>query len=74
MHGLCTFGFVGRAVLRDDVTATRRSSLLSGVDSHGPAIPGEPLETRMWKRARQILFTTSSGSGQVLSGGYATRR
>lgn len=74
MHGLCTFGFVGRAVLREMFDSDPTSIATLGCRFASPALPGEPLETRIWQESGQILFATSSGSGQVLSGGYATRR
>jgi len=69
LHGLCTFGFVTRALVRDiaggDPTQLRSlSARFSGV-----VHPGDSLQTRMWKAADdQYLLEVQSGRGhKVLS-------
>lgn len=74
MHGLCTFGFVGRAVLGGMMDGDPSSIAAIGCRFAAPAIPGEPLESRLWNEGDQILFTTSAAKGAVLAGGYVTRR
>jgi acyl dehydratase len=74
MHGMCTVGFVGRALLAalcdGDPTAIR--SL--GCRFAAPALPGEPLETSIWKTAHGGQFEVRSGGRIVLSNGYCTLR
>ena len=74
MHGLCTVGFVGRALLAvvcdGDPTALRQL----GCRFVAPALPGELLETRIWRTAHGEQFETSSGGRVVLSGGYCNLR
>lgn len=73
MHGLCTFGFAGRAILAE-LGGDPDSVAAIGCRFAAPAIPGQSLETQVWHQDKQILFTTSSAGGPVLSGGYATLR
>jgi acyl dehydratase len=74
MHGLCTFGFVGRAVLREMLGGNPAAIAAIGCRFAAPALPGEPLESRFWNEGDQLLFTTSGASGPVLTGGYVQRR
>jgi acyl dehydratase len=70
LHGLCTYGFTGRALLHS----------LCGGDSDkfrhiegrfaSPVLPGEALTIRIWKtEAGQAVFTTSVGDRVVLDQG-----
>lgn len=67
LHGLCTFGFAGRALLGwvcDGDPARFRS--MSGRFT-SPVFPGEHLTTRMWRVGDDAaLFTTHGGDGRVV--------
>jgi acyl dehydratase len=74
MHGMCTFAMVGSAVLADvaesDITRLRRLAVRF---SH-PVIPGETLETRIWRlessRGSAYGFETVNPEGsRVVSNG-----
>lgn len=66
LHGLCTFGFTGRALLHtlcgSDPTRFRS---MSGRFS-APVYPGDTLTVKMWVDGREARFTTSSGDGRVV--------
>jgi len=70
LHGLCTYGFSGRALLRelcdDDVT---RFQHIEGRFS-SPVLPGDALTVRMWRTgASEAVFTTSVGDRTVIDQG-----
>jgi acyl dehydratase len=67
LHGLCTYGFTGRALLHtlcDGDPARFRS--MSGRFS-SPVFPGEALTVRMWREGRdRALFQTVGPDGRVV--------
>ena len=70
LHGLCTYGFTGRALLKalcnDDVTKFRH---VEGRFS-SPVMPGDALTVRMWTVAPgETVFTTSVGDRVVIDQG-----
>jgi acyl dehydratase len=70
LHGLCTYGFTGRALLKalcnDDVT---RFGHIEGRFS-SPVMPGDALTVRMWTiEPGRTLFTTSVGDRVVIDQG-----
>ncbi|HLJ08528.1 MAG TPA: MaoC family dehydratase, partial [Acidimicrobiia bacterium] len=66
LHGLCTYGFTGRALLHalcgSDPT---RFKTMEGRFSK-PVFPGESLTVRMWVDGGRATFTTESSSGQIV--------
>jgi len=73
LHGLCTYGFTGRALLHSlcgGDPAQFRS--MSGRFS-SPVFPGEPLTIRIWAEGDgEAVFQTVGGDGRVvLDGGRA---
>jgi acyl dehydratase len=70
LHGLCTYGFTGRALLH---------TLAGGDPAHfhhiegrfsSPVIPGEALTISMWNTAPgEAVFTTSVGDRVVIDQG-----
>ena len=74
LHGLCTYGFTGRALLHrlcgGDPTRFRT---MEGRFS-SPVLPGERLTVRMWDTAAgEALFQTTGDDGRVvLDGGRLT--
>ncbi|MBN2624323.1 MAG: enoyl-CoA hydratase, partial [Acidimicrobiales bacterium] len=74
LHGLCTYGFTGRALLHslcDGDPSLFRA--MSGRFS-SPVFPGESLTVRLWVEGDgQAVFQTVGGDGRVvLDGGQAT--
>jgi acyl dehydratase len=67
LHGLCTYGFTGRALLHtlcDGDPARFRS--MSGRFS-SPVFPGEALTVRMWRQGEsQAVFQTLGPDGRVV--------
>ncbi|MCB2073961.1 MAG: MaoC family dehydratase N-terminal domain-containing protein [Novosphingobium sp.] len=70
LHGLCTFGFVGRAIL----------SLVGGEPSRigamkvrfsSPVVPGDTLTTEFWRQGKALLFRTHADGRLALDGGEA---
>ena len=66
LHGLCTFGYAVRAVLG----AFGCDARALGCRFSSPVMPGDSLETRMWREGPElVLFEVWVGSKRVLSGG-----
>jgi acyl dehydratase len=69
LHGLCTYGFTGRALLAalcdDDVTRFRH---IEGRFS-APVLPGDTLTIRIWVDGDAAQFTTSVGDRVVIDQG-----
>jgi len=74
MHGLCTLGFVGRALIgyACDGEADRVAKL--GVRFSNPVMPGDTIETRIWPGADDLRFTAFVDDRPVLAEGYLTLR
>lgn len=66
LHGLCTYGFAGRALLHTicDSDPTRFHHVEGRFAS--PVFAGESLTIRMWSTgADETVFTTSAGAGET---------
>ena len=63
LHGLCTYGFTGRALLHSlcDGDPTRFGSMDSRFSS--PVFPGEPLTVQMWVDGGQAIYRTIASAG-----------
>lgn len=66
LHGLCTFGFTGRALLAAlcDNDPTRFRSVEGRFSS--PVFPGEDLTVRMWVDGNQSVYQTQGSDGRVV--------
>ena len=74
LHGLCTYGFTGRALLHTlcDSDPARFTSMEGRFTS--PVFPGEKLEVAMWTDGGQAVFETRGEDGRgVLTGACETR-
>jgi acyl dehydratase len=70
LHGLCTFGFVGRALLAQvGEDPARLASIKARFSS--PVMPGEVLTTSIWREDGRLLFRTAVGDRVVLDAGEA---
>lgn len=74
LHGLCTYGYAGRALLRHvvDGDASRFGEMFGRFSS--PVLPGEELTTRIWRTQTGALFQTLVGDRVVLDRGEFTTR
>ena len=66
LHGLCTYGFTGRALLHSVCGGDpMRFHHIEGRFA-SPVFPGEALTIRMWSiGAGEAVFTTSAGAGDA---------
>jgi len=66
LHGLCTYGFTGRALLHGVCGGDpARFGSMSGRFSH-PVLPGETLVTSIWRDDGGALFQTAKKDGTVV--------
>ena len=74
LHGLCTYGVAGPAILR--TFCNYQPEKLSGLSVRfsAPVYPGETLRTEMWRRGDTILFRSRALERDVvvLNNGVAT--
>ena len=73
LHGLCTYGFTGRALLHAlcDSDPARFGSM--GGRFKSPVVPGETLEVHAWEEDGQVMFQTRVGDRVVFDNGVMTR-
>ncbi len=66
LHGLCTFGFAGRALLNGlcDGDSSRFGSM--DVRFTSPVMPGETLTVRMWRTDDGAVFRTHGSDDRVV--------
>ena len=75
LHGLCTYGFTGRALLHAlfDGDPARFGGMQGRFSS--PVLPGEELTVRIWADGDGAVFQTVGGDGRVvLDAGRVTAR
>jgi acyl dehydratase len=66
LHGLCTFGFAGRALLHTLCGGDpARFRTMEGRFAR-PAYPGDGLATEIWVQGDTALFETKSARGEAL--------
>jgi acyl dehydratase len=74
LHGLCSFGFTGRALLHTLCGSDPdRFGAMSGRFSK-PVYPGEELTVSMWVADGSAMFRTTTPSGVVIDAGTLTFR
>ena len=67
LHGLCTYGFTGRALLH--TLCGSDPARFTGMDARfsSPVLPGEALTVRIWEDgAGKAIFQTLGGDGRVV--------
>ncbi len=74
LHGLCTFGFTGRALLHSLADGDDRRLTSMSARFAKPVFPGEALTVRVWRTGNgEALYTTENGDGEiVIAEGLAT--
>ena len=75
LHGLCTYGFTGRALLH--ATCGSDPARFAGMAGRfkSPVTPGEVLEVHAWEvDDATVLFQTRVGDRVVFDAGVMTRR
>jgi len=66
LHGLCTYGFTGRALLHSICGSDpARFKSMEGRFSK-PVMPGDQLDVVMWVEGQQCLFQTRNQDGEVV--------
>ena len=75
LHGLCTYGFTGRALLHAACDSDPARFAGMGGRFKSPVMPGEVLEVHIWDQGDEVLFQTrATGDRVVFDGGVLTRR
>ena len=73
LHGLCTYGFTGRALLHAlcDSDPARFGGM--GGRFKSPVVPGETLEVHAWEEDGRVIFQTRVGDRVVFDNGVMAR-
>jgi len=74
LHGLCTFGFTGRALLHGLCAGDPDTFGSMGGRFKSPVMPGERLDVHMWNDGDRTLFQTRVGDRVVFDSGVFTNR
>ena len=74
LHGLCTYGFTGRALVH--LACGSNPDNFKSMDGRfsSPVIPGETLEIRVWEDEDHFKFRTLAGDRVVLDNGVLHTR
>jgi len=74
LHGLCTYGFTGRALLH--AVCGSDPAAFGGMSARftSPVVPGEELTVHVWDEGGSCLFRTKVGDRVVLDRGVFTRK
>ncbi|MEC8999652.1 MAG: MaoC/PaaZ C-terminal domain-containing protein [Actinomycetota bacterium] len=75
LHGLCTYGFTGRALLHAACGSDPARFGSLGGRFKSPVVPGEVLDVHAWEvDGETVLFQTRVGDRVVFDAGVMTRR
>jgi acyl dehydratase len=70
LHGLCTYGFTGRALLHSLCASDPDRFLSMAARFSKPVMPGDVLTVSIWEQGDgQALFRTSTQSGDIVIDG-----
>jgi acyl dehydratase len=70
LHGLCTFGFTGRALLHTLCGSDPDRFVSMAARFSKPVLPGEDLTVAMWETGKNsAMFRTTAGGGVVIDAG-----
>ena len=74
LHGLCTYGFTGRALLH--AVCDSNPAAFAGMSARfsAPVLPGQTLDVHIWDDGEAFLFQTRVGDVTVLDRGTFTKR
>ncbi|WP_033188260.1 MULTISPECIES: MaoC family dehydratase [Nocardiaceae] len=72
LHGMCTFGIVGRVLLDFACDGEPEKFLAMNARFSSPVYPGDLLTVCVWREANEIIFRALSPSGIVLDRGSLT--
>ncbi|MCQ3814433.1 MAG: MaoC family dehydratase N-terminal domain-containing protein [Acidimicrobiia bacterium] len=72
LHGLCTFGFTGRALLHGRCEGNPERFKSMGGRFKSPVLPGERLDIHMWDESDRTLFQTRANNRVVFDAGVFT--
>jgi acyl dehydratase len=72
LHGLCTYGFTGRALLH--AVCDNDTTRFTGMEGRfaAPVLPGQQLDVSIWVEDGHALFVTKVGDTVVLDSGRMT--
>ena len=73
LHGLCTYGFTGRALLPALCNSAPDRFGGMGGRFKSPVVPGETLEVHAWEEDGRVMFQTRVGDRVVFDNGVMTR-
>lgn len=71
LHGLCSLGHATRAVIRATQNGTARQLKSVRCRFTNPVLPGQTLETRMWKEGHEWIVFECAVNGKVVLDGAA---
>jgi acyl dehydratase len=74
LHGLCTFGFTGRALLHALCDSDPSAFGSVSVRFASPVVPGQRLSVLIWETGDEAVFQTRVGTTTVLDRGTFTKR
>lgn len=72
LHGLCTYGFTGRALLHSVCDSDPARFLSMDGRFSSPVIPGETLDVHVWVQGKDAFFQTYVKDRIVLDNGHMT--
>ncbi|WP_207390384.1 MaoC family dehydratase [Rhodococcus sp. ABRD24] len=73
LHGLCTFGFAGRALLHALCGGDPARFGTISARFTAPVFPGQTLSVRIWERGEDALFQVHTNRGIVMDAGQFTQ-
>jgi acyl dehydratase len=72
LHGLCPYGFTGRALLHTLCGSDPARFTSMGARFSRPVVPGDPLDVLIWAEGDTAYFRTESNGVTVLDRGRLT--